>query len=158
MLSESIFLVTVLSMGFSPRQVHYGFSETKEMTVEHSWGERVIPNFIPTVAGQSLESCPLRASLHAAGRSLPPGPSARCSHLKSLSSVLPLLQPLLSCSRAAAIPRCHPEHWAELFIESITTYCPHMCSELASQGQGRILALGTFTLSTLHASRICLSI
>ena len=27
--------------GFQPRQVHYGFSVTKEMTVERSWGERV---------------------------------------------------------------------------------------------------------------------
>ena len=38
---------TVLPMGFSPRQVHYEFSVSKEVTVERSWGERVITNFIP---------------------------------------------------------------------------------------------------------------
>ena len=45
-------------MGFGPKQVHYGFSVTKEMTVERSWGQRVIPNFIPMVAGQVQESHP----------------------------------------------------------------------------------------------------
>ena len=75
---DSVF-IPVFSVGFSPEQVHYGFSVTKEMTVEHSWGERVIPNFISMVAGQSLESHSLRASLHAASWSLPLGPSARPS-------------------------------------------------------------------------------
>ena len=68
---------TVLPMGFSPGQVHYGFNVTKEMTVEHSSGVRVVPNFISTVAGQSLKSHSLRASLHAASRSLPLGLSTR---------------------------------------------------------------------------------
>ena len=39
----------------------------------HFWGESVIPNFIPTVAGKVLKSRPLGASLHAASRSLPLG-------------------------------------------------------------------------------------
>ena len=34
-----------LPVGFSPGQVHYGFNVTKEMTVKHSWEERVIPKF-----------------------------------------------------------------------------------------------------------------
>ena len=119
------------------------------MTMECYWGERVVSNFIPTVAGQSLESCPLRSSLHAASWSLPLGlyPAA----IPSLSSALPPLQPLLSCSHEA-LPPCHPEHWAELFIESIAMYHPRMCSELANQGQVRILAIGTFSLSTRYLS------
>ena len=35
-----------------------------------------------------------------------------------------------------------------LYIESVTTHRPHVCSELASQCQVRILATGTFILST----------
>ena len=107
--------VRVLPMGFSPRQVHYGFNVTKEMTVEHSWGERVISNFSPMVAGQSLESRPLRAHLHAEGRSLPLGlsactailwASAQSSHIAILwASVLsaattPALQPCLRITQS----------------------------------------------------------
>ena len=118
----------VLPVGFSPWQVHYGFSVTKEMTVERSWSERVIPNFISTVAGQSLKFRSLRASLHAASWSLPLGlsvctavlwaplsaqPSSRplCLHSRPTQpssgsvSVLPPLQPLL-CDPAALQP-CH---------------------------------------------------
>ena len=70
---------------------------------ERSWGERVAPNFIPTVAGQSLESHPLRASLHAASSlclwaSPPPQHLSLCvqrCHCSSLCSAL--LQP---CSPA----------------------------------------------------------
>ena len=43
-------------MGFSPRQVHYGFSVTKEMTMEHSWGKRVYTQLYLLVVGQALES------------------------------------------------------------------------------------------------------
>ena len=84
--------------------------------MECSWGERVIPNFIPMVAGQSLEFHPLRASLHAASQSLPLGLSARTAISVSVlgAATTPVFS-LLSYS-LAAMPPCHPEHWAELFI------------------------------------------
>ena len=103
-------------MGFSPQEVHYGFSVTKEMTVEHSWGERVIPNFIPMVSGQSLESRSLRASLRAASRSLPLASTHTAVLWASvLGAATTPASALLSCS-LAALPPCHPEHWVELFI------------------------------------------
>ena len=37
-----------------------------------------------------------------------------------------------------------------LSIESIATYCPNTCSELADEAQVRILATGTSILSTLN--------
>ena len=95
----------------------------------------------------------LQAPLH----SCPLGLSAQSSHTAVLwASVLSaattpasaLLQP---CSRATVSPRALGR---ALYIESITMHCPHMCSELANQGQVRILATGTFILSTLHLSRI----
>ena len=97
-------------MGLSPRQVHFGFSVTKEMTVERSWGERVIHNFIPTVAGQSLKSHPLRVSLHTASQSLPLG-----LWVSALGTATTPASALLSCNLAAT-PPCHPEHWAKIFI------------------------------------------
>ena len=106
-------------MGFSPRQVHSGFSVTKEMAVEHSWGETVIPNFIPTVAGQSLESHPLRVSLHAASQSLPlglsPPPTPAAILVSVLSAATSPASALLSCS-LAAVPLCRAEPWTGLFI------------------------------------------
>ena len=103
-------------MGFSPGQVHYGFNETKETKVERSWGERVIPNFVPMVAGQSLESHPLRVSLHAASWSLPLGLSTPAAvSVSVLSTATTPASALLSCS-LAVVPPCHPSHWAELFI------------------------------------------
>ena len=138
-----------MPLGFSPVPVHYGFNVTKEMTVEHSWGERIIPNFISTVAGQSLETQtqsksarrkPISTSgpfyLHSH-----PSLCPRCCYHSSLCSAL--LQP---CSPATVSPRSLGR---TLYIESVTTYCPHMCSELAGQGQVRILATGTLILSTL---------
>ena len=154
---------SVLPMGFSPRQVRYGFSVTKEMTVEHSWGERVIPNFISTVVGQSLKSHSLRASLHPARQSLPLGPSVHTAILWAslhsrpaqpssgpLSLALPPCQPLL-CSPAALQP-CHGVTQStrqSSQIEATAMYCLHVCSELANQGQVRILATGTFILFTI---------
>ena len=104
-------------MGFSPRQVHYGFSVTKEMTVKHSWGERVIPNFIPTVAGQLLKSSSLRASLHATSWSLPLGLSAHTAVLWAsvLGGATSPASALLSCS-LAAVPPCRLEHWLGCYI------------------------------------------
>ena len=116
------------------------------------------------VAGQSLESHSLRASLHAAGRSLPLGPSVLTAVLWAslhspptqpssglLSLALPPLQPLL-CSPAALEP-CHRDApralGGALFIESTAMYCPQVCSELVSHGQVRILATGTLILCTL---------
>ena len=130
-----------------PGQVHYGFSESKEMTVEHSWGERIIPNFISMVAGQSLESCPLRASLRTASRSRPLGLSTHSAIAVSVF-VFALLQP---CSCATMLLKALG---GALYIESITMYCPHVCSELANQRQVRILAIGTFTLSTPTRRRL----
>ena len=139
----------VLPMGFRPRQAHHGFSVTREMTVEHSWDERVISNFISMVAGQSLESHSLRVSLHVASWSLPLGLSActvvlhshplglcprRCHH-SSLCSAL--LQP---CSLATM---SHRALGRALYIETTAMYCPQVCSELVNQGQVRILATGT---------------
>ena len=107
---------SVLPMGFSPGQVHYGFHVTKEITVECSWGERVIPNFIFTVAGQSLESHPLRASLHAASWSLPLGLSTHAAiSVSVLGATTTPASSLLTCS-LAAIPPCCTEHGAGLFI------------------------------------------
>ena len=132
-------------MGFSSRQFHYGFSVTKEMTVEHSWGERVISNFIPTVVGDSLEFCPLRGSLHAANQSLPLGLSAPVAiSVSVLGAATTPVSSLLSCSHATMLPRALG---GPLYIESIA-YWPRVCSELPDQGQVRILAIGTFTLST----------
>ena len=77
-----------------------------------------------------------------------------------LSSVLPPLQTLLCsavlqpCSPATVLPRALG---GALYIESVTMHCPHVCSELANQGQVRILATGTFNSSTLHPSRILAS-
>ena len=54
-----------------------------------------------------------------------------------LSSVLPPLQPLL-CS-PTAFQLCHSvvprALGGALYIESVATYFPHVCSELANQGQ-----------------------
>ena len=139
-----------MSIGFSPGQVHYGFSVTKEMTIECFGGERVIPNFISTVAGQSLESCRLRMSLHAARRSLPLGLSAPTAvSVSALHAATTSVSSLLSCS-FAAVPPCHAQSTSRTlyYIESTAMYCPQVCSELANQGQVRILATGTFILST----------
>ena len=125
----------VLPMGFSPRQVHYGFNVTKEMTVGRSWGERAIPNSIST-SGRSLKSHPLRASLYAHTAI----PVSVLSAATTPASAL--LQP---CSRATMSPRALGR---ALYIGSIATYCPQVCSELANQGQVRILATGSFILST----------
>ena len=55
---------------------------------------------------------------------------------------------LLSCS-LVAMPLCCPRALGgALYIESIVMYCPHVCSELVSQGQLRILATGTLILFT----------
>ena len=102
-------------MGFSPGQVHYGFIVTKGMTVECSWSERVIPNFISTVAGQSLKSCSLRATLHAASRSLPLGPSV---HTAVPHSGPPGLSALLSCTAIL---------WAFLPAQPSCSVIPHSC-------------------------------
>ena len=68
------------------------------------------------------------------------GVCPRCCHHASLCSAL--LQPF---SHATVWPRALGR---ALYRESIATYCPHACSEQANQGQMRILATGTFTLST----------
>ena len=57
----------VLPMGFRPGQVDYRFNVTKEMTVECSWGERLIPNFFSSVPGQSLKSRSEQVSMQQAG-------------------------------------------------------------------------------------------
>ena len=117
----------VFLMGFSPRRVHYGFSVTKEMSVKRSWGGRVMPNFISTVAGQSLKSRSFKARLHAASWCLPLGLSAHTAvpisvlsahtavPVSVLSAATTPASALLSCSRAADMPPCRPEHWAGLF-------------------------------------------
>ena len=136
--------IHVLLIGFGSGQVHYGFSVIKEMTVECSWGEQL--SFILTVAGQSLEPHPLRASLHAASRSLPLGPSALAAvSVSALHAATTPVSSLLSCSCTPISPRAPGR---ALYIESIMTHCPHVCIELAIQGQVRILATGTSTLST----------
>ena len=94
-------------MGFGPRKVYYGVNATKEMTVECSWGERVIPNLTSMVAGQSLESHPLRASLQAASGSPPLGPSARTAALwASVLGAATIPASALLCS-PAALQLCH---------------------------------------------------
>ena len=112
-------------------------------------------NIISMVSGQSLESHPLRASLHAASQSLPLSLS---TPIATSVSVLPPLQPLL-CSPAALH---HATVWPRalgraLYIELATTCCSHVCSEQAHQDQVRILAIGNFTFSTLHLPRILTS-
>ena len=90
----------------------------------------------------------LWASLH----SRPAQPSS-----EPLSLALPPLQPLL-CSPAALQPCHHVVLRAlggTLFIESTAVYCPQVCSELLSHGQGRILATGTLILSTEGDPGIC---
>ena len=89
---------------------------TKEMTVEHSWGERVIPNFISTVAGQSVESHPLRASVHVASQSLPLGLSApRAISVSVLGAAITPVSVLWQlCSPVTVLPH-HPEPWTKLF-------------------------------------------
>ena len=138
-------------MGFSPGQVHYRFNVTKELTAESSWGERVIPNFISTVACQSLESRPLRGSLHAASRSLPLGlPTPAAASVSNLVA-LPPLQPLLLCPAALQLCHCVTQSTGQSSFCRVNNniYCPHMCSELASYSSVRILATRTFTLSKL---------
>ena len=112
----------VLPMGFSPRQVHYGFSVTKEIDSKTFSGRKGYMQLYFQVAGQSLKSHSLRASLHAASQSLPLGPNVctavphshplglcpRCCHHSSFCSAL--LQP---CS---CVTMSRPEHWVELFI------------------------------------------
>ena len=150
-------------MGFSPRQVCYGFNVTKEKDRKTFLGWKGYTQFHFQVAGQSLESHSLRVSLHAASWSLPLGPSVHTAVLWAslhsrptqpssgpLSSVLSPLQPLL-CPPAALQP-CHhvvPRALGRaLFIESIAMYCPQVCSELVNHSQVRILATGTFILFT----------
>ena len=102
-----------------------------------------LPNFIPTVAVQSLESLSLRASLQAASQSLPLGLSHPGSHF----TLCPLHCHLSSLCSPSALqqPRVLG---GVLYIESITTYCPHVGSEQAGQDWVRILAIGTFTFFT----------
>ena len=134
--------LAVLPVGFNPEEVHYGFSETKEMTVEHSWVERVYTQLyspsgrsvtrIPSTQSESACSKPVSASgplCHHSHLSLCP----RHCHHSSLCSAL--LQP---CSCATVFPRALGR----------ALYCPQVCSELVNQGQVRILATGTFTLYT----------
>ena len=108
----------LLPMCFSPGQVHYGFNMPKEMTVKHSLSERVIPNFISMVAGQSLilftqsdSACskPISATEPVYTHNHPLGLSARtavlwlcpqCCHHFSLCSAL-----LYPCSHATMSPR-----------------------------------------------------
>ena len=104
----------VLPMGFSPRQVHYVFNVTKEIDGKTFLGWKGYTQLYFQVAGQSLESHSLRASLYAASRSLPLGPSVRTAvphsctlslcpwrcHHSSLCS--------LSCS-LVALPPCHAQ-------------------------------------------------
>ena len=144
-------LHTVLPMGFSPRQVHYGFNETKEMTVEHFGGERVYTQLYShggrsitrVLSTQSKSACSklVSASGPLCLHNRPLGLCPQHCHHSSLCSVF--LQP---CSRATVSPR--PLGGA-LYIESIATYCPHVCSEQADQGQVGILATRTFILSTV---------
>ena len=100
--------------------------------------------------GRSVTRLPSTQSESACrSRSLPLGLSAPGAISVSVlctatTPVSALLQP---CSHATVSPRAPG---GALYIESIVTYCPHVCSELADQGQVRILATGTFTLSTTH--------
>ena len=97
-------------MGFSPGQVHHGFNVTKEMTVKPSWGERVIPNFISMVTGQSLESHLLRASLQAASWPLTLDPSAPTAILWASVLGAATTHPLLCAP--ATLQLCHHVAWS----------------------------------------------
>ena len=117
---------SVLPKGFSPRQVHYGFNVTKEITVERSWGERVYTQLyshggrsiteIPSTQSESACSKLVSASgpLRQRGRTLVF--SARTAVLRAsvLGTATTPASALLSCS-LAAMPPCHTEHWAEFF-------------------------------------------
>ena len=92
-------------MVFSSLEVHYGFNETKKMTMELSWDQRVYTQLYSHGGSQSLESRPLRASLHAANRSLLLGLSAPAAVSVSVLGTATPLQSLL-CSPAALQP-CH---------------------------------------------------
>ena len=93
-------------------------------------------------------SKPVYASGPLCPHSRPLGLCPWCCHHCSLCSAL--LQP---CSCATVSLRALGR---ALYIESIATYCPHVCSELADQV--RILATGTFILFTLFSSIFSLKI
>ena len=83
-----------------------------------------IPNFIPMVADQSLESPLLIVSLHVAGWSLPLGLSSPSAISLSVpgSATTPVSALLQPCTPAAMQ---HPRaQGGALFIESITNVLP----------------------------------
>ena len=148
-------------MGFSPGQVRYGFSVTKEIDSKMFFGVKgLYPTLFPGgrsvtkilfTQSKSAGSKPVSASGPLCPHSRPTQPSSG-----PLSLALPPLQPLL-CSPAALQPCYHVMPRAlgrALFIESRATYCPQVCSELVIQGQVRILATGTLILSTPRSLRI----
>ena len=73
------------------------------MTMECLGVKGFIPNFIPTAAGHSLESHPLRARLRTAGQSLSLGLSAAAAILVSVlcTATTPVSGLLQACSHAA---------------------------------------------------------
>ena len=115
-------------MGFSPGQVHYGFNETKEMTVKHSWGERVITQ-LSSHGGRSITRILSTQSESACSKTISvSGPLYLRSHLSlhpwhchHSSLISALLQLCSSC--ATVWPRALG---GALYIESITSIA-HIC-------------------------------
>ena len=144
-------------MGFSPGQVRYGFSVTKEIDSRTFFGVKGLHSTL-FPGGRSVTKIPFTQSKSACSKLVSPLASRHLwlhSHPAqpssgSLSSALPPLQPLL-CSPAALQP-CH--HVAcralggALFIEVTAMYCPQVCSELVNHGQVRILATETLFIHT----------
>ena len=124
-------------------------SVRQKMTAERSWGKRFYTQLyshggrsitrIPSTQSRSAGSKLVSASGPLCPRSHP-SLCPRCCHHSSLCSAL--LQP---CSCAGVSPTTLGR---ALHRESVTVYCPHVCSESANQGQVRILGTGTFTLYT----------
>lgn len=114
--------------------------------------KQLIPNLTPTAAGQSPEHHPLRASMHAASQSPPPGLStAAAVSVFFLGPATTSISALLQSCNYAAMPSCCPEHLGRApSIESIATHCSNVCSEPANQALVRILA--TANLHFIHST------
>ena len=160
-------------MGFSPGQVCCGFSVTKGIDSKTLFGVKgLYPTLFP--GGRSVTRIPfLRASLYAASQYLLLGPSVCTAVLWAPLSAQPSSGPLCtvvphSCSPGLCPWHCHCSSLCSallqpcspatvspralggaLYMESITTHCPHVYSEPAKEGQVRILATGTLISSTL---------
>ena len=138
-----------LANGFQPWSSSLWIQCDQRIDSRKFLGWKVIPNFISTVARQSLESRPVRGSLHAASRSLPLGLPTPAAASVSILVALPPLQPLLVCPAAFQLCHCVTQSNGQSSFYRVNNniYCPHMCSELGSYSLVRILATGTFTLS-----------